>query len=696
MPLINSETGAVTGSYSIEQVATKSAEMRAWAVTAIAAACSGHPGGSLSLMDVAAALYLQQIRHDPQHPDWPERDRVFWSAGHKAPALYACLGMTGYFDQRPVTRFGEPVPGVELRGIEQMALLRRLGSGFEGHPNRLRLPGVELSAGSLGQGLGVAVGSALAARLGGQSYRVYCLMGDGEQQEGSVWEAVMAAAHHHLDNLVAIIDRNHLQIDGETDAVMKVEPLADKYRAFGWQVLEIDGHDLEAILAAFAAAEQHPGRPTLILAETNKGQGVSYMEGVCGYHGSPPKDGLCGEQSLATALADLGMTETFSAERLDRIFAAVAQYQAAVDEYVDALVPRFGRDYWWNHGEQMHVKMDATRNGFGVALGDLSGDERYVGLGLDISESIRMDRFYRPDGKHCDPDRERRYLSMGIAEANGTLVAAGLAKEGKIPVVGSYGVFITGRNWDQLRTTVAYNRFNVKIADAHGGVSVGPDGATHQALEEISLITVLPNMTMVVPCDAVETEKATRAIAAMDGPAVVRYAREATPTVTTPATPFVLGRANVLRFRGEQAEFAAAFETVLASDYASEDEAVAIIACGPMVPEAMRAAWLLHLEHGLETRVLNLHTVAPLDREAILAAGREVGVVLTAEEHQVGGMGNLVAATLAEGNLPEPYRFKMIGVPHTFGESGQPWELLKFFGLTAEHLAQAALDLLCL
>lgn len=695
MSMVDSETGEPGKRYSTEELIDKAAEMRAWAMTGIVAARSGHPGGSLSIMDVVAALYLEHINYDPHNPDWPDRDRVFWSAGHKAPALYAALGMAGYFDERPVTLFNQPVAGLEdLKGVEQIVLLRRLGSGFEGHPNRLRLPGVELSAGSLGQGLGVAIGSALAGKLRGKDYHVYCIMGDGEHDEGSVWESVMAAAHHKLDNLIGIVDRNHLQIDGRTEEVMTVASLAAKYEAFGWHVIEIDGHKMEEILAALQQAVAYEGSPTLILAHTVKGCGVSYTSEVCGYHGIAPRDGRCGDESLETALADLGMEEVISPQRLDRLFAAVDQYQTAVDEYVNARVPRFSREYWWNDTDNMQVVMDATRNGFGWAIGALSGEEQYVALGCDITGSIRMDRFYQPDGKTVDPQRARRFFSMGIQEADATLVAAGLSKEGFTPFIGSYGVFITGRNWDQLRTTVGYNRFNVKVADAHGGVSVGQDGATHQALEEIFLVTALPHFTMVVPCDALETEKATRAIADLEGPAVVRYAREATPVVSKPDTPFVLGQANVIRFRGEAQDFVDAYETVLAADYENEAEQVAIVACGPMVPEAMRAAYILKQEHNLETRVINLHTLKPLDESALVAAAREVEVVLTAEEHQVGGLGNRVAAVLCSANLAESVKFKMIGVPDTFGESGQPWELVKLFGLTGEHLAQAALDLL--
>jgi transketolase len=198
---------------------------------------------------------------------------------------------------------------------------------------------------------------------------------------------------------------------------------------------------------------------------------------------------------------------------------------------------------------------------------------------------------------------------------------------------------------------------------------------------------------MVVPADSLETAKAVRAIAAIEGPGVARFAREATPVISTEATPFVFGKANVIRFRGEAENFADAFETCLASDYKSEGEDLTIIACGPMVPEAMRAAYILKQEQGLETRILNVHTVKPLDEAAIVAAAADTGVVITAEEHQVGGFGNLVAGAIGRGDVARPVRMRMVGVQDTFGETGQPWELMKVFGLTAEHIAQVALSL---
>ncbi|MFQ6065661.1 MAG: transketolase [bacterium] len=670
MPIMDSKTGKIRREYKMEELTEKVRQMRAYNMVSLTAAGSGHTGGTLSIMDIAAALYLKKIRHDPKNPHWEDRDRVFWSTGHKAPALYVALGEAGYFP------------------VKEVVKLRKLWSGFEGHPHRLRLPGVELSAGSLGQGLGVAVGCALNAKLEGENYQVYSINGDGELDEGSIWEAVMCAAHYKLDNLVCIVDRNGLQIDGPTEEVMRLESLADKWRAFGWNTISIDGHNMEEILDALDEAEKVKGKPSVIIAKTTKGKGVSYAENVVGYHGIAPKDGRSGNESLDQALEDIG-DASFTKDKVDRLLKIADDYQNQVNKKVEASMPSFSRNYWWNSANRMKVEMDATRNGFGRAIEKLGRDKRVVALGADITSSIRMDRFY---AQH--PERKKRFFSMGIAEANMALVASGLAKEGKIPFIGSYGVFATGRNWDQLRTTVCYNNFNVKVADAHGGISVGPDGATHQALEEITNICYLPNMHMAIPCDSIETEKATEFIAFIEGPAVVRYAREATPVVTTKDTPYEFGLANIIRYRGEKKKFIEAFEVKLSPGYESENEDLTVIACGPMVPEAMRAAYILKEEYGIEARILNVHTVKPIDKKAVVKAAEETGIIITAEEHQVGGFGNIVAGVIAQGKRYDaPLLMDMVGVEDKFGESGQPWELMKTFGLTAEHIAKKAKNL---
>jgi transketolase len=225
---------------------------------------------------------------------------------------------------------------------------------------------------------------------------------------------------------------------------------------------------------------------------------------------------------------------------------------------------------------------------------------------------------------------------------------------------------------------------------------VGADGATHQALEDLFAMLGLPNMTVVVPCDAVETRKATRHLLLEHvGPKYIRFAREATPIVSAESTPFVFGKANVIRLRGEKREFVDAFETRLAEDYADEGEDLSIVACGPMVPEAMRAAWILKQEFDLETRVLNLHTLKPIDAEAIVRAARETGVVITAEEHQIGALAGCVSLVLAMNPTlyGVPVIASAIGVKDRFGESGAPWELVKVFELSAEHIAETALEL---
>jgi len=282
LAIIDSKTGKVRKQYTLKELEEAAQLMRGYALVALAAAGSGHSGGTLSIMDVTAALYLHEANLDPEDAFWADRDRIFWSAGHKAPALYIGLGVAGFFN------------------IEEVVTLRKLYSPFQGHPHWLKLRGVEASSGSLGQGLSVSVGDALAARLDRKNYRVYCIMGDGEQNEGQIWEAAMAAAHYRLDSLCGIVDVNGLQIDGYTKDVMNIEPIADKYRAFNWHVIEFDGHDMQQCLDAFAEAKTVKGRPTALLPRTIKGKGVSFMEDVAGWHGKCPN-----AEELAQALKEL-------------------------------------------------------------------------------------------------------------------------------------------------------------------------------------------------------------------------------------------------------------------------------------------------------------------------------------------------------------------------------------------------------
>ena len=668
MALKDSTSGKIIRDYSIAELQDAANLMRGYNLVALCAAGSGHAGGTLSVMDITAALYLHAADHDPKNPSWPDRDRIVWSVGHKAPSLYIGLAFAGYFP------------------LDEVMTLRKLSSPYQGHPHCLKLPGVEVSTGSLGQGLSIAVGMALAARLDGKSHKIFCLMGDGEQQEGQVWEAAMEAGHYHLDNIIGIIDCNRLQIDGWVKDVMGVEPLDDKYRSFGWEVLRINGHDMSQLVDAFRKARSVVGKPVVILADTVKGKGVSFMENQPGWHGRVPN-----REELDAALKELALTDRLPVERL---LDKAKSYQQEVDRKLSAKMSRLPQGHWWNAGDTMKVKMEPTRKGFGQSLAENGDDERVVCLGLDISGSITISDFHA--GK---PARAKRWISMGIAEQSATSAAAGMAREGKLPVLGSYATFSAARNLDQIRVSVCYANLNVLIAGAHAGVSVGPDGATHQALEDLFAMQGLPNMSVVVPCDIVEARKATNyLLLEHQGPKYIRFAREATPIVTDENTPFVFGRANVIRLRREAANFADAFETRLAAGYINESEDLSIVAIGPMVPEAMRAAYILKVDFGFETRVLNLHTLKPIDAEALISAARDTGVVVTAEEHQIGALAWRMSSILTESPqlYGRPLITAAIGVKDRFGDSGAPWELVKELEVSAEHIAQKAVELMAI
>ncbi|MDP2922881.1 MAG: transketolase [Candidatus Omnitrophota bacterium] len=277
----------------IKLLKTEANEIRKLIIDMLARAGSGHPGGSLSSADIIACLYFEVMRHNSKDPHWPDRDRFHLSKGHCCPALYAVLSMCGYFPK------------------EELWKLRRLGAVLQGHPDR-GTPGIEVASGSLGQGLSVALGMALAARIDKKDYRVYCLMGDGEIQEGNIWEAAMAAAHYKVDNLCGIIDYNHFQIDGRIEEIMNLEPLVNKWEAFGWHAIQCDGHNFYELLAAFEKAKAVKLKPTVIIAHTVKGKGVSFMEHVVDFHGRAPN-----EKEREIALRELEEIEKIEETRED-------------------------------------------------------------------------------------------------------------------------------------------------------------------------------------------------------------------------------------------------------------------------------------------------------------------------------------------------------------------------------------------
>ncbi|MCL2761156.1 MAG: transketolase [Desulfuromonadales bacterium] len=587
-------------------------ELRVDIIKMLHASGSGHTGGSLSAIDIITVLYFYKMRHNPSNPKWPERDRFILSKGHAAPALYVALAETGYFPK------------------EDLMTLRQLGSHLQGHPDSKGTPGVEVCTGSLGQGLSMANGIALGLRLAESDSRVYALLGDGELQEGQVWEAAMAGGHYKLDNLCIFIDSNGLQIDGEVSKIINVEPIKEKFLAFGWNVLEIDGNNVEEIIGALDKAETIKGKPTAVVAHTVKGKGVSFFENKASYHGVTPSD-----EEFPRALECLG----------------------EVCEFKKPVVAETS-----NVSKPATNNMVATRDAYGEALAELgSENESVVVLDADLSGSTKTAVF----GKKF-PDR---FFNMGIAEANMIGTAAGFAADGKIPFASTFAIFATGRAWEQVRQSVAYPKANVKVVATHSGVTVGEDGGSHQSVEDIAIMRAVPNMTVIVPADGTETKKAIKAVAAYNGPVYVRLGRSKVPTIFGDDYSFAIGKGVQLR----------------------DGNSLTFVTTGLMTAHALTAADMLE-KKGISARVVHIATVKPLDNELIIRAAKETGAIITAEEHSViGGLGGAVAELLAE-HCPVP--LKRVGIYDRFGLSGKSEELLKYFKLMPEDLVEAADELM--
>ncbi len=572
---------------------------------------SGHTGGSLSSVEILTSLFFHKMRHSPENLQWEDRDKFVLSKGHGAPALYAVLGRSGYFDTR------------------EFDTLRQVNSLLRGHPHSRITPGVEVCTGSLGQGLSQANGLALAARMDERKTRVYVLMGDGETQEGQIWEAAMTAAHHKIDNICGIIDSNGLQIDGEVAEIKSIEPIVDKWRSFGWNVVEVDGHSLEEIISALDEAENTKNRPTLILARTVKGKGVSFMEGKVKYHGVAPT-----WEELQLCAKEIG----FTLEEKDH------PKQTPV-------IRKDGPEY-----EKL-----GTRDMYGKTLIDVGMENpNVVVLDADLSGSTKSGDFRKKFPE--------RFFNLGVAEQDLMSTAAGLAAAGKIVFASTFAMFATGRAWEQIRQSIAFPSFNVKIVASHGGLTVGEDGASHQALEDIGLMRGLPNMKVAVPGDGYEAAAIIREAVRTDGPVYIRTSREKFPVLYEKDHKFTFGKAIVHK----------------------NGKDITIIAIGLMVHLALEAAIILEAE-GIRCTVINSASIKPLDTETILNAARRTGTVITAEEHSIlNGLGSAVAELLSE-ECPVP--LKRIGIKDRFGMSGKPADLLKKYGLTTEAIVKQTREL---
>ncbi|MCA1583204.1 MAG: transketolase [Acidobacteria bacterium] len=598
---------------ALKNIATR---LRIESIRSTTEAGSGHPTTCMSAADLVAALFFSEMRYHPQNPRHALNDRFVLSKGHAAPLLYAVWAEVGL------------IPKAQLTD------LRKLTSDLEGHPTP-RLPFVDVATGSLGQGLPAGVGMALNARRIGAKCRTYVLMGDGEAAEGSNWEAAAAGAHHRLDSLCGIIDVNGLGQSGPTDFGHDVEVYRRRWNAFGWHTLVIDGHDLEQILAAYAEARRATGRPSMIIARTLKGKGVSFTEGAANWHGKAMKKDEA-ERAMRELDAQL-VPEPSDARPL------IAEPEGELrPESIRAVAPPT-----YTLGDTV-----ATREAFGTALAKLGdADSRVVALDGDVKNSTFSERF---EAAHPD-----RFYQMFIAEQVLIGASMGLAARGAIPFPSTFAAFM-GRAGDFIRMG-AISKVNMKMVGSHAGVSIGEDGPSQMALEDLSLMTAQPTITVLYPCDAVSTERLVVEAAMHDGPVYIRASRPKTPVIYDNREAFPIGGSKTLR--------------------RSDRDVATVIAAGVTVYEALKA----HDElkgRGLNIRVIDAYSIEPIDAPAFLLAGRETGHLITVEDHYPhGGLGDAVALVVAPAGMVVT-RLAVREIPR----SGKPEELMDLYGISARHI----------
>ncbi len=598
--------------------------LRIDSVKATSEAASGHPTSCCSAADLVAALFFAEMRFDPKDPRNPDSDRFVLSKGHAAPLLYAAWAEAGAFDRNELLK------------------LRRIDSDLEGHPTP-RLPFVDVATGSLGQGICAAVGSALNARRIGSDYRTYVLLGDGESAEGSVWEAADAAAMAKLDNLCGMTDVNALGQSRPTMWQHDMEQFARRWRAFGWHAIVIDGHDLNAILDAYAEARRTKGQPTMILARTIKGKGVSFVEGKEGWHGKAFKKG----EELDRALAELDRQFVPAPSGVNLALQIPKPAHSSRPEPK----PKPIAPPTYKSGEQV-----ATREAYGTALAKLGeADARVVALDADVGNSTFSEKF-----EHVLPDR---FFENYIAEQVMIGASMGLAARGAIPFPSTFACFLS-RAYDFIRMA-AISQVGVKMAGSHAGVSIGEDGPSQMALEDLAMFRAEPNITVLYPCDGVSAERMVALAAYQPGPVYIRTSRPKTPVIYSNDEAFTVGGSKVLR--------------------ESAGDVATVVAAGVTVFEALKAHDQLK-QAGMPVRVIDLYSVAPVDAETLVRAGQATGGhLITVEDHYAaGGIGDAVAAAVADAGFTV-HRLAVREIPR----SGKPEELLDRYGISASHIVDA-------
>jgi transketolase len=591
-------------------------QLRVDSVRCSAAAGSGHPTSSMSAADLMAVLLDGHLRLDYSDPGNPNNDHLVFSKGHASPLYYSILKAAGAITD------------------EEFLTFRKLGSRLEGHPTP-RIPPTDVATGSLGQGLPISVGIAMTARsLDKLPYRVWCLCGDSEMAEGSMWEAFQHAGWEGLDNIVAIIDVNRLGQTRETMLGWDLDGYGDRIRAFGWNAIEIDGHDVDQIEAAYAEAEATKGKPTAIIARTKKGKGVKAVEDLPGRHGKPLDD-------PDAAIAELGGERNLTVEVARPEPGEPATFSTSGGELPS-----------WELGESV-----ATRKAYGetlAALGNIDG--HVVALDGEVSNSTHSEDF-----REAHPDR---YFEMFIAEQQLLAATIGIQVSHRWkPFASTFAAFFS-RAYDFIRMA-AISRADLRLAGSHAGVSIGEDGPSQMALEDIASMRAIHSSTVLHPSDANQAAKLIAAMAEAKGILFLRTLRGKTPVRTAPDEEVRIGGSRI----------------------AVEGDDVAIVACGITLDEAVRAAETLEGE-GIGARVVDCYSIKPIDAETLKAAARDCGQIITVEDHwPEGGLGDAVLEALADADDRCPVTKLAV---REMPVSGSPEELLHAAGIDAEAIVAAA------
>ena len=601
---------------SVIDLEEKAKLVRKWCLVSTTEAGSGHPTSCLSAADITTVLFDRYFTYDLANPLNLNNDRFVLSKGHAAPLLYTLFGMAGAYP------------------LEELKTLRKFGSRFEGHPVP-KYKYAEAATGSLGQGLSVGAGLALVAKREGYGSKTYVLTGDGELAEGQIWEAANFAAHEKLDNLVAILDINRLGQSQETMFGHHIDEYVRKFEAFDFEVIEIDGHNSEEINQALQATQQPNGKPFAIIAKTFKGYPISFLKNKDGWHGKALK-----KEELEKALKQLEPINDSLHFELKKPTQTKLPSKAGI---TTAQTSNFKQE-----------KEYATREVFGDELAKLAeGNKEIYALDGDVMNSTFTQTFKKA---HAE-----RFVECYIAEQNMVSVAAGLSRMGKIPFVATFAAFFT-RAADQIRMA-RVSEANIKFVGSHVGVSIGEDGPSQMALEDISLFGTVPDCVVLQPCDAVSTAKLVPEMMTHDGFAYMRTLRPKTALLYKNEDTFDIGGSKVLR--------------------QSDNDVLTVAATGITVFEALKAADELQKEN-LNIRVVDCYSIHPVDATTLKKCLNEMKqkIVITVEDHfEHGGFGDFVAAALSneQGQI-----IKM--AVQKISQSGTMDELLNDAGINAKHI----------